>query len=68
MKNRIKNFEKLGAALERASKLAQELGLECLPMLLYMARLEFLNELAADGNQPVGAPSRGTSSPRRDLN
>jgi len=68
MNTRIDKFEQLGAALEAAAKLTQELGLELLPMLLNMARLELLNELAADGNQPIGAPMRGNSSSRRDLN
>lgn len=68
MNTRLEKFEKLGVALEAAAKLAHELGLELLPMLLNMARLEFLNELAADGKQPVGTQSRGNSSSRYDLN
>jgi len=68
MNTRIDKFERLGAALETAAKLTHELGLELLPALLNMARLEFLNELAADGNQPIGTQSRGNSSSLHNLN
>jgi hypothetical protein len=69
MKSRVEKFEKLGMALELASKLSHELGLDHLPILLNMARLELLNELSADGgNQHVGEPRRGISSSRRDIN
>lgn len=68
MTTRIEMIERLGVAIETAFELAKQLRLDCLPMLLDMARLEYLNELAADGQQPIGASSHGISSSRRDLN
>ncbi len=65
MKSRIEMLDVLGRAIEQASKLSKQLGLEHLPILLEMAKLEFLNEVGADLEMQKAGGSRGISSSRR---
>jgi hypothetical protein len=49
--NRAAKFDLLDDALKLATQLSQQLGLDHLPMILDMARLELLNELANAGRK-----------------
>lgn len=66
MKTRIDKLETLGRAIDQACRISQELELEHLPLLLEMAKLEYLNEVGADLQmRKESEVSRGISSSRR---
>jgi hypothetical protein len=69
MRSRIDKFESLSKTLDEACKLAQQLGLDHLPFLLEMAKLELFKEVEAALNGPSAQqPHRAHSSSRRSVN